>query len=34
LLEGEDVLNSIRLRDPMSDPNPGDEVVRVVIVEK
>lgn len=32
LTEGQDVLDSIRLRDPMSDPNPGDVITRIEIL--
>ena len=31
LIEGDDVLSAIRLRDPMSDPNPGDLVETIEI---
>lgn len=35
LVEGDDVLSSIRLRDPGSDPNPGDiiETIEIYVVE-
>lgn len=33
VVEGMDVVNQIRLRDPMSDPNPGDTLVSVQIIE-
>ncbi len=33
VVEGMDVVNQIRLRDPMSDPNPGDTLVSVEIIE-
>ncbi len=34
LIEGDEVLAAIRERDPMGDPQPGDEIVRIDIVEK
>ncbi len=34
LVEGEDVLKSIRLRAPESDPQPGDRIERIDILEK
>ncbi len=33
LIEGQDVLDSIRLRDPATDPEPGD-VIEAIIIEK
>ncbi|PJF45187.1 MAG: peptidylprolyl isomerase [Phototrophicales bacterium] len=33
VIEGMDVVNQIRLRDPMSDPNPGDLLISVEIIE-
>lgn len=32
LIEGQGVLDSIRLRDPASDPNPGDVITRIEIL--
>ncbi|MDJ0752977.1 MAG: peptidylprolyl isomerase [Ardenticatenaceae bacterium] len=34
LIDGDDVLTAIRERDPMRDPNPGDKILRVDIIEK
>lgn len=34
LVEGDEVLSSIRLRDPNRDPEPGDEILSVEIVER
>lgn len=33
LIEGDDVLSSLRLRDPGTDPNPGDKITSIEIVE-
>ena len=34
VISGMDVVLKIRERDPMSDPNPGDEILSIVIEEK
>jgi cyclophilin family peptidyl-prolyl cis-trans isomerase len=33
VIEGEEVLDEIRRRDPASDPNEGDKIVRVIVLE-
>jgi len=34
VIKGMDIVKSIRERDPMSDPNPGDFIETIVINEK
>lgn len=34
VIEGLDVVNSIRVRNPSTDPNPGDRIITIEIVEK